>query len=44
MPRKDETGPDGKGPKKVNQGVPDRKGRGRPNKRGKGRPGRNDRK
>jgi len=34
MPRKDGTGPYGNGPKKVNQGVPDRKGRGRPSKRG----------
>ena len=28
MPRKDGSGPDGKGPKKVNQGVPKRDGSG----------------
>lgn len=32
MPRKDGTGPDGKGPKKINQGIPKRDGGG--NKRG----------
>lgn len=39
MPRKDGTGPDGKGPKKVNQGVPTprRDGRGGGVKRGRGR-------
>ena len=29
MPRRDTTGPDGKGPKKINKGVPSRDGRGR---------------
>lgn len=29
MPRRDTTGPDGKGPKKTNKGVPSRDGRGR---------------
>ena len=28
MPRKDGTGPDGRGPKKVNQGIPKRDGTG----------------
>ena len=28
MPRKDGTGPDGKGPKKTNRGTPSRDGRG----------------
>ena len=38
MPRKDKTGPDGKGPKKNNQGVPRRDGSG--GGRGRGRQGR----
>lgn len=42
MPRGDKTGPDGKGPKKVNKGVPARDGRGggRGGGQGKGRGGR----
>ena len=41
MPRKDTTGPDGKGPKRVNQGVPTprRDGSGTGRGRGTGRGG-----
>jgi hypothetical protein len=37
MPNKDGKGPDGKGPKKVNQGVPKRDGSGRGKRRSPGR-------
>lgn len=37
MPRKDGTGPDGKGPKKSNPGIPKRVGGGSGNRSGKGR-------
>jgi len=37
MPGGDFTGPDGKGPKKTNKGVPARDGRGRGKGRGRGR-------
>jgi len=42
MPRKDQTGPDGKGPKKTNRGIPKRDGSGggnqfRGNKKGAGK-------
>ena len=36
MPNRDGTGPDGKGPKKDNKGVPRRDGSGRGKGRGKG--------
>lgn len=36
MPRKDGTGPDGKGPKKVGQGIPAKDGRGRGAGKGRG--------
>ena len=41
MPRKDGTGPDGKGPKKTNKGIPTPKkdGSGGGNRRNKGRQG-----
>lgn len=39
MPRKDGTGPDGKGPKKINKGIPEprKNGSGRNNGRGRGK-------
>lgn len=37
MPRKDGTGPDGKGPKKTNKSVPEPKRNGSGGGRGKGR-------
>lgn len=36
MPRKDGTGPNGKGPKKSNRGTPSRDGRGTGRGRGRG--------
>lgn len=37
MPKRDGTGPDGKGPKRTNKGVPAKDGRGKGVGRGKGR-------
>ena len=37
MPRKDSTGPKGKGPKKNQQGIPSKNGQGQGRNRGKGR-------
>ena len=37
MPRKDGTGPDGKGPKKINKGKPEPRKDGTGNKRGNSR-------
>ena len=39
MPRKDGTGPDGKGPKTTNKGTPSRDGRGKGRGRGRGKGG-----
>ena len=36
MPGKDKTGPTGKGPKKVNQGIPKNDGKGQGQGKGKG--------
>ena len=37
MPNGDGTGPDGKGPKKTNKGIPERLGKGKGRGNGKGR-------